>query len=67
MSDNGWSDLVIESPYDYLMEPYESRPGGSMTEYYPNLYFGEWGPTPKAMEAAATPSGSFFYFMQLEF
>jgi hypothetical protein len=35
-----------------------------MQEDYPRLYDGEYGPTKKALTAAFTPSGAFFYFMQ---
>ncbi|GMF44358.1 unnamed protein product [Phytophthora fragariaefolia] len=66
MGINGWSDLQTHAPYDYLMVPYEPRPARAMATDYPNLYAGESGPTPRALEAAATPSGAFFYFMQPE-
>uniref|UniRef100_H3H3G5 CCHC-type domain-containing protein n=1 Tax=Phytophthora ramorum TaxID=164328 RepID=H3H3G5_PHYRM len=66
MGINGWSDLQTHGPYDYLMEPYEPRPPNAMATDYPNLYTGESGPTARALEAAASLSGAFFYFMQPE-
>ncbi|KAG3114404.1 hypothetical protein PI125_g6499 [Phytophthora idaei] len=35
-----------------------------MMTYYTRLYNGEYGPTTGDLEAAATPSGTFFYFIQ---
>ncbi|POM74127.1 Hypothetical protein PHPALM_8960 [Phytophthora palmivora] len=64
MAKTGWSDLSKQTPYDYLMEPYESRPTMSMWKDYPRLYNGDYGPAHEALAAAVTPSGSFFYFMQ---
>ncbi|POM58794.1 Hypothetical protein PHPALM_36511 [Phytophthora palmivora] len=66
MGEEGWSDLVTNTPYDYLMEPYEARSSAAMREDYPNLYDGNFGPTAKALAAAETPSGGFFYFLQPE-
>ncbi|OWZ07267.1 hypothetical protein PHMEG_00020360 [Phytophthora megakarya] len=60
MSDSGWSDLATTTPYDYLQTPYEARPAGAMHTDYPNLYDEASIPTVRALEAAATPSGSFF-------
>ncbi|KAE9315291.1 hypothetical protein PF001_g7862 [Phytophthora fragariae] len=64
MGEQGWSELKTQTPYDDLMQPYEPRAPGSMRVDYPNLYDGESGPTARALEAASTPSGAFFYFMQ---
>ncbi|KAJ8578588.1 hypothetical protein ON010_g616 [Phytophthora cinnamomi] len=64
MGEKGWSELATSAPYDYLMQPYEDRPANSLSQDYPNLYTGESGPTPKALDAAETPSGAFFYFLQ---
>ncbi|KAG3119412.1 hypothetical protein PI125_g2043 [Phytophthora idaei] len=64
MGNNGWYELVTKTPHEYLMEPYEHRPSGSMQDDYPNLYSGKWGHTARAMEVASTPLGAFFYFMQ---
>ncbi|EGZ19567.1 hypothetical protein PHYSODRAFT_364141, partial [Phytophthora sojae] len=64
MGVNGWSELATHTPYDYLQEPYELRSPASMCEDYPHLYGGDSGPTPRALAAASTPSGAFFYFLQ---
>ncbi|GMF35348.1 unnamed protein product [Phytophthora fragariaefolia] len=64
MARSGWAPLVKQLPYDYLMEPYEPRSPNAMQEDYPRLYDGEYGPTGKALTAASTPSGAFFFFMQ---
>ncbi|POM71750.1 Hypothetical protein PHPALM_11639 [Phytophthora palmivora] len=40
MAKTGWSDLSKQTRYDYLMEPYESRPTISMWKEYPRLYNG---------------------------
>ncbi|GMF59081.1 unnamed protein product [Phytophthora fragariaefolia] len=64
MGGNGWSELATHTPYDYLQEPYEPRSPASMREDYPHLYSGDYGPTSRALAAAATPSGAFFYFLQ---
>lgn len=64
MADTGWSDVATTTPYEYLQQPYEPRPATAMYDDYPNLYKGASGPTDKAIRAAATPSGAFFYFMQ---
>ncbi|ETO68278.1 hypothetical protein F444_14880 [Phytophthora nicotianae P1976] len=61
---NGWSDLTTHSPYSYLQEPYESRSPEALRQDYPQLYSGASGPTPRALAAASTPSGAFFYFLQ---
>ncbi|POM57745.1 Hypothetical protein PHPALM_37705 [Phytophthora palmivora] len=61
---NGWSVLKTQTPYDYLQEPYQSQSTDSIREDYPQLYSGGSGPTPKALAAASTPSGAFFYFLQ---
>ncbi|GMF22299.1 unnamed protein product [Phytophthora fragariaefolia] len=59
--ETGWSDLKTLTPYDYLQEPYETRAPSAMCEDYPRLYDGESGPTARALDAATTPSGAFFY------
>ncbi|EGZ30731.1 hypothetical protein PHYSODRAFT_470206 [Phytophthora sojae] len=46
------------------MQPYEDRPANSLNQDYTYLYSGESGPTAKALDAAETPSGAFFYFLQ---
>ncbi|GMF68623.1 unnamed protein product [Phytophthora fragariaefolia] len=46
------------------MEPYEPRSPKAMQEDYPRLYDGEYGPTGKALTAASTSSGAFYFFMQ---
>ncbi|KAG6977533.1 hypothetical protein JG688_00000224 [Phytophthora aleatoria] len=58
--------------YNYLFSPI----CGSMNAYslqlvgcslrndYPNLFNGESGRTKRALEAASTPSGAFFFFMR---
>ncbi|KAG6610450.1 uncharacterized protein IUM83_06569 [Phytophthora cinnamomi] len=33
----GWKPLIQQTPYDYLMEPYEPRPANSMQTDYPRL------------------------------
>ncbi|KAG6611488.1 Pol protein [Phytophthora cinnamomi] len=60
----GRKPLIQQTPYDYLMEPYEPRPANSMQTYYPRLYDGEYGPTSRPLIAASTPSGAFFFFAQ---
>ncbi|ETO85715.1 hypothetical protein F444_00650 [Phytophthora nicotianae P1976] len=64
MAERGWSAPTTQTPYDYLMEPYEPRPTNAMLDDYPRLYQGEFGPTSRALLAAATPSGAFLYFAQ---
>ncbi|GMF23560.1 unnamed protein product [Phytophthora fragariaefolia] len=64
MTRSDWAPLVKQLPYDYPMEPYEPRSPSAMQEYYPRLYDGEYGPTAKALTAASTPSGAFFFFIQ---
>ncbi|ETN12604.1 hypothetical protein PPTG_08704 [Phytophthora nicotianae INRA-310] len=46
------------------IEPYEPRPTNAMLDDYSRLYQGEFGPTSRALLAAATPSGAFLYFAQ---
>ncbi|KAG6617203.1 uncharacterized protein IUM83_02424 [Phytophthora cinnamomi] len=60
----GRKPLIQQTPYDYLMEPYEPRPANSMQTDYPRLYDGEYGPTSRSLIAASTPSGAFFFFAQ---
>ncbi|GMF35341.1 unnamed protein product [Phytophthora fragariaefolia] len=62
--EKGWSDLDTNTPYNYLQEQYEPRSRDAMYEDYPRLYSGEAGPTARALAAASTPSGAFFYFIQ---
>ncbi|KAG6947756.1 hypothetical protein JG687_00015901, partial [Phytophthora cactorum] len=64
MGKTGWAPLTKQTSYEYLQQPYEPRPPQSMMTYYPSLYSGEYGPTAGALEAAVTPSGAFFYFIQ---
>ncbi|KAF4139865.1 hypothetical protein GN958_ATG10938 [Phytophthora infestans] len=64
MGVQGWSNLVTHTPHDYLMEPYEARSVSDVQADYPNLFTGVPGPTPRALAAATTPMGAFFYFMQ---
>ncbi|OWZ13179.1 hypothetical protein PHMEG_00013551 [Phytophthora megakarya] len=64
MGVSGWSDLATHTPYDYLQEPFEARPPDAMQKDYPRLYTGDSGPTPRALDAASSPSGAFFYFLQ---
>ncbi|GMF56984.1 unnamed protein product [Phytophthora fragariaefolia] len=64
MVKRGWASICKSTPYGYLMEPYEPRPTSAMETDYPTLYKGEYGPTSRALEAAVTPSGAFFYFVQ---
>ncbi|KAG6966222.1 hypothetical protein JG688_00006867, partial [Phytophthora aleatoria] len=60
----GWHPLEKQTPYEYLMEPYEPRPASAMQDDYPRLYDGPYGPTEGALRAAGTPLGAFFYFAQ---
>ncbi|OWZ19014.1 hypothetical protein PHMEG_0006802 [Phytophthora megakarya] len=53
-------------PYDYLQKPYEPRPPRSLHADYPNLFNRESWPTARVLDAATTPSGTFFFFMQHE-
>ncbi|KAG6586732.1 uncharacterized protein IUM83_18190 [Phytophthora cinnamomi] len=62
MGANGWSDPVSYGPFPYLDEPFEQRPIESLREDYPHLYDGPYGPTPRALESAASPAGAFFFF-----
>jgi hypothetical protein len=64
MSADGWSAPVTHEPYDYLQQPYVAGDDGDLQRAYPGLYSGLYGPTPRALEAAATASGSLFYFVQ---
>ncbi|OWZ07660.1 hypothetical protein PHMEG_00019920 [Phytophthora megakarya] len=64
MAKSGWSSLSKQTPYPYLMESYEPRPALSMLTDYPILYNGQYGPTTAAQSAAATPLGSFLYFVK---
>ncbi|KAE9345279.1 hypothetical protein PR003_g8031 [Phytophthora rubi] len=64
MGVNGWSGLATHTPYDYLQEPYQPRSPDAMREDYPHLYNGDSGPTSRALAAASTPLGAFFYFLQ---
>ncbi|POM71655.1 Hypothetical protein PHPALM_11739 [Phytophthora palmivora] len=67
MANDGWKLLSKQTPYDYLMQPYEPRPPSTMQEDYPRLYDGNYGPTSHALECSATPLGAFFYFAQPTF
>ncbi|POM62521.1 hypothetical protein PHPALM_28318 [Phytophthora palmivora] len=67
MANDGWKLLSKQTPYDYLMQPYEPRPPSTMQEDYPRLYDGSYGPTSRALECSATPLGAFFYFAQPTF
>ncbi|OWZ06125.1 hypothetical protein PHMEG_00021662, partial [Phytophthora megakarya] len=40
MGEDGWSDLITQTPYDYLQQPYEPRPPRSLYADYSNLYNG---------------------------
>ncbi|KAG1689608.1 hypothetical protein DVH05_028512 [Phytophthora capsici] len=64
MSVNGWTEPVSFTPYPYLDEPYEARSSDAMSSDFPNLYGGDYGPSSRALEAASTVMGSFFYFVQ---
>ncbi|ETK95520.1 hypothetical protein L915_01563, partial [Phytophthora nicotianae] len=64
MSLNGWTDPVSVTPYPYLDQPYEARSSDSISTDFPNLYRGDYGPSTRALEAASTVIGSFFYFVQ---
>ncbi|ETN15516.1 hypothetical protein PPTG_06780 [Phytophthora nicotianae INRA-310] len=64
MSLNGWTDPVSFAPYPYLDQPYEARSSDSISTDFPNLYRGDYGPSTRALEAASTVIGSFFYFVQ---
>ncbi|GMF40305.1 unnamed protein product [Phytophthora fragariaefolia] len=61
MAKTGWNPLVKQTPYDYLMEPYEQRPATAMQEDYPGLYTGPYGTTTRALNAASTPARAFFF------
>ncbi|KAK1930145.1 hypothetical protein P3T76_014378 [Phytophthora citrophthora] len=43
MGVNGWSELALHTPYDYLQEPFHPRSAGSVQEDYPHLYSGHSG------------------------
>jgi hypothetical protein len=43
-------------------EPYEAQTVDWINEDYTGIYDGKYGPTPRAMQAAETPSGAFFRF-----
>ncbi|GMF14374.1 unnamed protein product [Phytophthora fragariaefolia] len=64
MSTDGWSAPVTHEPYDYLQQPYVTRDDGDLQREYPGLYSGAYGPTSRALNAAVTASGAFFYFVQ---
>ncbi|KAG3253828.1 hypothetical protein PI124_g1618 [Phytophthora idaei] len=64
MSVTGWSELAKRTPFYYAMEPYEPPTSSSLRNDYPNLFNGESGRTKRALEAAPTPSGAFFFFMR---
>ncbi|GMF45941.1 unnamed protein product [Phytophthora fragariaefolia] len=64
MSTDGWSAPVTHEPYDYLQQPYVTRDDGALQREYPGLYSGAYGPTSRTLNAAATASGAFFYFVQ---
>ncbi|GMF54626.1 unnamed protein product [Phytophthora fragariaefolia] len=64
MSTDGWSAPVTHEPYDYLQQPYVTRDDGDLQREYPGLYSGAYGPTSRALNAAATAYGAFFYFVK---
>ncbi|KAG2889725.1 hypothetical protein PC115_g19669 [Phytophthora cactorum] len=45
MTKTGWYPLEKQTPYEYLIEPYEPRPASAMQDDYPRLYDGPYGPT----------------------
>lgn len=47
MAEEGWTEPVTHSPYDYLQEPYEARPVNWARHDYPGLYNGKYGPHQK--------------------
>ncbi|OWY92856.1 LOW QUALITY PROTEIN: hypothetical protein PHMEG_00037964, partial [Phytophthora megakarya] len=65
LKEMGWVvGFVTHTPYDYLQESFEARSPDAMQKDYPRLYTGDSGPTPRALYAASSPSGAFFYFLQ---
>ncbi|POM81531.1 Hypothetical protein PHPALM_483 [Phytophthora palmivora] len=67
MTNDSWKLLSKQTPYDYLMHPYEPRLPTTMQENNPRLYDGNYGPTLRALDCLATPLGTFFYFAQPTF
>ncbi|GMF27017.1 unnamed protein product [Phytophthora fragariaefolia] len=64
MSTDGWSAPETHEPYGYLQQPYVTRDDGHLQHEYPGLYSGAYGTTSRALNAAASASGAFFYFVQ---
>ncbi|KAF1786694.1 hypothetical protein GQ600_9694 [Phytophthora cactorum] len=49
---NGWTKPVLYRPYPYLDQPYEPRNSDAISEDFPRLYGGDYGPTTRALETA---------------
>ncbi|ETI42192.1 hypothetical protein F443_12646 [Phytophthora nicotianae P1569] len=60
MKFKGWTDPSNVTLYPYMDEHHEARPDSWMSEDYPGIYDGDYGPTPGALNAAKTPAGAFF-------
>ncbi|KAG1705074.1 hypothetical protein DVH05_005098 [Phytophthora capsici] len=65
MSTSRWSKPVTYNPYPYLNQPYVPRSIESLREVYPGVCGDDYGPTPRALEAASSASGALFYFYSL--
>ncbi|ETN08012.1 hypothetical protein PPTG_12528 [Phytophthora nicotianae INRA-310] len=62
MAKTGWHPLEKQTPYEYLIEPYEPRPASAMPDDYPHLYDGPYGPTEGALRAVGTTLGAYLVF-----